>query len=243
MKVGFVIIGRNEGERLKTCLESVKYSDGVIIYVDSGSTDESVTLARGYGAHVVELDMSQPFSAARARNEGFNRLLESHPTIDFVQFVDGDCEILITWIPKAISFLEASDEYAVVCGRRKERFPESSIYNQICDIEWDTPVGDALACGGDALMRVSALKSVNGYDASFIAGEEPELCFRLRQNSWKIARIDEEMTRHDANMTTIGQWWKRSLRSGYAYQLNYFKHGHKPPEFFKKKEIRSIKFW
>ena len=99
--VGVVVIGRNEGERLRRCLESVRGAAQAIVYVDSGSTDGSVALATGLGATVVALDMRRPFTAARARNEGMRRLQAIAPDLVFVQFVDGDCEMVAGWLPLA----------------------------------------------------------------------------------------------------------------------------------------------
>lgn len=240
--IGVVAIGRNEGERLRLCLESVVNQVAQIVYVDSGSTDGSVQLARSLGVEVVELDLSIPFTAARARNAGFARLLELNPQLDYVQFVDGDCEIVRGWLDRAQQELGTNPNVVVVCGRRRERFPKATIFNRLCDIEWDTPIGEAKACGGDALMRISALRAVGGYNPTFIAGEEPELCVRLRQNGGKIHRIDSEMTLHDAQMTRFSQWWKRSVRAGYAYAEGAFLHG-APPEQHWVKETRSIRLW
>lgn len=240
--VGVVAIGRNEGERLVRCLRSVVGRVGRTVYVDSGSSDGSVTRARELGAEVVPLDMTRPFTAARARNEGFARLLELEPNVSFVQFVDGDCEVVPGWIEEARRILSERGDVAVVCGRRRERFPEASIYNRIIDIEWDTPVGEAKACGGDAMMRVSAFREVSGFDPSLIAGEEPELCVRLRARGWKILRIDREMTLHDAAMTEFSQWWKRAVRSGHAFAEGAAKHG-APPERHWVKETRRIVLW
>ena len=193
-RVGVVAIGRNEGERLRRCLTSVVERAGVVVYVDSGSTDDSVEMARGLGAMVVDLDRTTPFTAARARNAGLATLREAAPGLELVQFVDGDCEVAAGWLELAARQLDAEPQVAVVCGRRRERHPEASIYNRLCDIEWDTPVGYADACGGDALMRVAALAEVGGYDPDLIAGEEPDLCLRLRQRGWKVLRMDAEMT-------------------------------------------------
>lgn len=241
-QVGLVAIGRNEGERLQQCLRSVVGQVPHIVYVDSGSTDGSVALAQDLGVDVVELDLSIPFTAARARNAGFERLLQRYPHLEGVQFVDGDCEVVPGWLQRAWQELSSSPQQAVVCGRRRERFPERSLYNQLCDIEWNTPIGEASACGGDAMMRVSAFRSVGGFNSTLIAGEEPELCVRLRQRGWKIARLDAEMTRHDAQMMQFGQWWRRSLRAGHAYAEGAFLHG-KPPERHWVKECRSILLW
>jgi glycosyltransferase involved in cell wall biosynthesis len=220
-EIGVVAIGRNEGERLQRCLESLIRQVRAVVYVDSNSTDGSVERATALGVEVVRLDMSKPFSAARARNEGFARLRQLHPEIEFVLFVDGDCEVVAGFLDSALAELAAHKDVAVVCGRRRERFPDATVYNRLCDMEWDTRVGEADACGGDALMRVAALGEVGLYNPALIAGEEPELCHRLRAAGWKVRRIDADMTLHDAAMTRFGQWWKRNLRAGFAFASNY----------------------
>jgi glycosyltransferase involved in cell wall biosynthesis len=240
--VGVVIIGRNEGERLVRCLQSLIAQSNQIIYVDSASTDDSVNMARSLGAEVVSLDMSIPFAAARARNEGFERMRKLFPQTDYVQFVDGDCEIAASWLERAVNFLELHPDVAVACGRRRERYPERTVYNMLCDIEWDTPVGQAKACGGDALMRVSSFEGVKGFRSSLIAGEEPELCVRLRAAGWKIWRLDEKMTLHDAAMTRFGQWWKRTLRTGYGFAEGAHLYG-APPERHWVRESRRALIW
>lgn len=241
-QIGVVVIGRNEGNRLKHCLLSVVGEGRTIVYVDSGSTDNSVELAKSFGVHVVKLDLSVPFTAARARNAGFTALLELKPSIEFVQFVDGDCRVVENWLKRAVDELIAHPDVVVVCGRRREEFPNNSMYNRFCNMEWDTPVGEAKACGGDAMMRVEAFKKVGGFNPTLIAGEEPELCVRLRQAGGKINRIDAEMTLHDAQITRLSQWWKRSLRGGHAYAEGAWLHGSTPEKHWVK-ESRSIWLW
>ncbi|MDU1694719.1 MAG: glycosyltransferase, partial [Bradyrhizobium sp.] len=221
---GVVAIGRNEGERLKRCLTSINGA-ARIVYVDSGSTDGSVAWAEQAGIDVVALDMSLPFTAARARNAGMRRLRQLAPEIDLVQFVDGDCELQQDWPAIAITYLVEHPQVCATFGRRRERFPERSIYNLICDREWDTPVGEAKACGGDVMMRVDALEAAGGYRDDLIAGEEPELCVRLRAGGWKIWRLDHDMTLHDAAMHHFSQWWRRQARSGYAFAQGAHLHG------------------
>jgi len=240
--VGVVAIGRNEGERLRRCLESLAGQGLALVYVDSGSQDGSVEMARGLGVEAVELDMSRPFSAARARNEGFGRLLEVAPGARYVQFVDGDCEVAGGWIDRARRELDDRADVAAVAGRLRERRPEQSIYNRLADLEWDTPVGEAKACGGIAMMRVEALRQAGGFDPGLIAGEEPELCVRLRRDGWKIRRIDAEMALHDMAMTRFRQWWRRTMRTGHAYAEGNALHG-RPPERHYVRETRSILGW
>ncbi len=239
-RVGVVAIGRNEGERLRACLSSVVGRLSQIVYVDSGSTDGSVQMAQAMGVHVIPLDMSVPFTAARARNAGWRALLNLSPNVEFVQFVDGDCVVADGWLLKAQRFLRQHPSHAVVCGRRRERFPERSIYNRLCDIEWDTPVGDAQSCGGDALMRLDALQQAGGYRDDLIAGEEPELCVRLRQAGWRIHRLDAEMTLHDAAMFRFAQWWSRSKRAGHAFAEGAWLHGAPPERHWVREAARAV---
>jgi GT2 family glycosyltransferase len=241
-RIGAVAIGRNEGERLRRCLTSLLGRAAPVVYVDSGSIDGSVELARAMGVLVAELDGARPFTAARARNAGFERLLAAAPNLELVQFVDGDCEVVADWLERAEPQISADPRLAVVCGRRRERYPEKSIYNRLCDIEWDTPIGPADACGGDALMRVEAVRAVHGYDPTLIAGEEPDLCLRMRRLGWKILRIDAEMTWHDAAMTRFRQWWKRTVRAGHAYAEGAARDGGSPERHWAK-EARSNWIW
>jgi GT2 family glycosyltransferase len=224
-RIGAVVIGRNEGDRLRRCLDSLAGRAAALVYVDSGSGDGSVALARSAGAEVVELDRAAPFTAARSRNAGAQRLLERWPDVELLQFVDGDCEVAAGWLEAAVRAIDGHADAAAVCGRRRERSPDASIYNRLCDMEWNTPLGPAEACGGDALMRARAFQQAGGFNPALIAGEEPELCARLRRRGWRILRIEAEMTLHDAGITAFGQWWKRTVRSGHAYAEVLALHG------------------
>lgn len=214
-QIDAVVIGRNEGARLVACLQSLAGQVRRLVYVDSGSTDGSVAAAAALGARVIALDMAQPFTAARARNAGLAALASDPP--EFVQMVDGDCAVQAGWIAAAASFLRAHPQAALVFGRRRERFPQASIYNLLCDLEWNTPLGQAHACGGDLLLRWAALEQVGGYRDEVIAAEDDEICQRLRGLGWQLWRIDAEMTLHDAAILRFGQWWRRAVRAGHGF--------------------------
>jgi GT2 family glycosyltransferase len=239
--VGIVVIGRNEGERLAACLDSIdvhRYT--AVIYVDSGSTDDSVSRARASGAKVHELDPSRPFTAARARDEGLRCLLEEFPSVELVQFVDGDCTLDDHWLDRAARELCSDVTVAAIHGRRQERHPETSVYNRLCDLEWYSPEGDVSSCGGDAMFRVSAYLQVGGFDHALIAGEELELCLRLRLDGFRILSVAAPMTRHDAAMTRWSQFWRRSVRSGHAAAEGVAAYGRLHPRY---RALRSSIFW
>lgn len=240
--IGAVVIGRNEGVRLQRCLKSLRAVIDHVVYVDSGSTDDSLAIAAECGVESVSLDMSTAFSAGRARNLGFSRLMALHPDLTAVQFVDGDCELDPNWIDVGFRALTKQADLAVVCGRRRERSPEQSLYNRLIDFEWETPIGESSASGGDFLIRTKCFQAVGGFNTQVVAGEEPELGFRLRQLGWKILRIDHEMTLHDAALTRFSSWWKRERRGGYGGLDVHFRTASDSHSYFAK-HVRSTWFW
>jgi glycosyltransferase involved in cell wall biosynthesis len=236
---GAVAIGRNEGNRLIRCLQSLSRAS-LIVYVDSGSSDGSVQAAYTLGVDVVELDMSVPFTAARARNAGFNRLQQIAPQLNYVQFLDGDCELAAGWPDQAVSLLDMRPDIAAVCGILQEREPNRSIYNWLCENEWNGPLGEIRSCAGNVMHRAFALKSVGGYREEVVAAEEDELCLRLRAANWRIWRIGYKMAIHDAAMTRFDQWWKRSFRTGYAFAQGADLHGATPERHFVWESRRAL---
>ncbi len=240
--VGFVVIGRNEGARLRQCLESVLRQSPRVIYADSASTDGSVALARDLGVKTVVLDDSAPLTAARGRNAGYRALREHFPKCEFVQFLDGDCILAPQWVEHAVEFLRSNPRAAVACGRRFEANPDASAYNRLCDEEWNTPVGRAEAGGGDALVRVSAVEQVGGFRSELKAGEEPEMMARMRHAGWEIWRLDLPMTEHDARIVRFGQWWRRALRGGYGYAQVWTTTGSLPRRLYGR-QLRSALIW
>jgi GT2 family glycosyltransferase len=239
-EVGVVVIGRNEGERLRRCFQSL--AGWRTVYVDSGSRDDSVRLAREMGVEAIELDPSRPFTAARGRSEGFQYLARRYDDISYIQFVDGDCEVVDGWMMKALEVLDERKGVAVVCGRVRERYPNASLYNYLQDLDWNDPVGKVSSSGGIAMMRVDALLQVGGWREELIAGEEPDLCYRLRQAGWAIERVPDMMVYHDSAMTYFSEWWRRCRRTGYAYGLGFLTGGSYPGAF-RFKKILSILFW
>lgn len=216
-RTAIIVIGRNEGERLTAALDSSREVTQKVIYVDSGSTDKSMETARIKGVLAIELDRTKPFTAARARNAGVAAIRANFSNIEFVQFLDGDCELDRNWVDSSIEFLGSRPDVVAVCGRLRERHPEKSVYNLLCDIEWSVPSGEVDTCGGIFCARLEAFEAVGGFREDIVAGEEREICSRLRGNGAKIWRIDNEMAIHDADMTRFSQWWSRSIRCGFTY--------------------------
>jgi glycosyltransferase involved in cell wall biosynthesis len=240
-----VIIGRNEGQRLVRCLDSVRAMcgvDGIVetIYVDSGSTDGSPARAAAAGVKVVAVEAARP-TAALGRNAGWRAA-----SGEFVLFLDGDTVLHPDFFRVALDAISADGTVAGVWGHRREIHPERSIYNRVLDLDWIFAAGFTEYCGGDVLMRRKALESVDGYDPTLIAGEEPELCRRMRDKGYRILHIDAPMTGHDLNMTRFRQYWRRAVRTGHAYAEVSPRFRHTDDPLWQHASVRNLSrgaFW
>lgn len=217
-----VVIGRNESAHLRACLASIAAMDYPrsqveVIYVDSASSDDSPQLAAALGARVIPVS-GDPMTAARGRNAGW-----AATEAPLILFLDGDTQVHPQFVAEALAKLSSDPAIAAIWGHRRESRPDGSIYNRVLDLDWIYPPGWTEFFGGDVLIRREALVSVNGYNPELIAGEEPEMCRRLRGHvhdgsPWKIFHIDAPMTGHDLRMTHFSQYWKRATRAGHAYE-------------------------
>ena len=241
-KVAIVVIGRNEGERLKSCLRALNCGAMTVVYVDSGSSDGSAEYALTVGCNVVELDAAMPFTAARARNAGFASLVKEEPDVAFVQFLDGDCDLMEGWLERGTAALIGRPDVGIVCGHVREIHPEASVYNKICDLEWEQRPGEIRTSGGRFMIRREAFSAAGGFRADVIAAEDDEFCVRVRGLGWKILMVDAEMARHDAAMTRFSEWWRRSRRTGHAYAQVAALHGKGEERYFVR-DCRRVWFW
>lgn len=213
--LSIVIIGRNEGDRLERCIRSVQAihtpPPGLdVLYVDSDSIDGSLERAKTLGVRVLTVHPERP-TAALGRNAGWRAL-----TTPFILFLDGDTILHPDFINHALPHF-ADPKIAAVWGHLRELAPEASVYQRVLNLDWVYRFGFTEFCGGNALMRREALEKVNGYNEALIAGEEPEMCQRMRAFGYSILHIDQPMVLHDLGITRWSQYWRRTTRTGHAF--------------------------
>lgn len=233
--IDIVIIGINVERYLYDCITSIRAADYPqellnIIYVDGGSTDCSVTIGNHAGIRVIQLDHSSP-TPGRGRNAG---IFEA--TAPFIQFLDADTLMHRDWLKTALAHFDK--KIVAVCGKRSERRPDLNQYHRIASVEWFYEQGPCRYFGGDFLARREPLATSGGFDELLVAGEEPDLSCRLRQQGWIILRIAADMTLHDLNMTRFTQYWKRAFRSGHAYAEVGLRYLHSPEKLWLRELLR-----
>ncbi len=229
-QIGVVVIGRNEAPRLGACLAALAGSSAPMVYVDSGSEDGSPEIAAHAGLRVIHLHEG-PYTAARGRQTGFEFLRAHHPELQYVQFVDGDCILDAAWLARGVRFLTEHPRAGAVVGRLRERCAQRSLLIRLVDADWDLPTGDIDAVGGILMARIAALDEVGGWSTGLIAGEDLDLGARLRAAGWALHRLPADMTFHDIGIRTVGEMWRRSIRSGFSYAALAMRHGRDCPRW------------
>jgi GT2 family glycosyltransferase len=237
-EIGVVIIGVNVERYLADCIRSVQtanYPAGrlKIVYVDGGSRDASARIAGEFeNVAVIELNDRHP-TPGRGRNAGWK-----HLSTPLIQFMDADTVIDPDWFERAFRALD--DATAAVCGHRREKYPLKNAYHRFTEMEWHYETGPCRYFGGEAIVRRSVLEATGGFDEDLVAGEDPELSYRIRLNGRQILRIDAPMSVHDINMTTFRQYLKRAYRSGYAYAEIALRFIRNPEKLWLKESIRIL---
>ena len=215
MDISFVVIGYNEAACLNSCLLSIQaanleHLEHEVIYVDGGSQDDSRNIAEAVGVDIL-LGGEKQRKAAENRNLGFK-----HSTARFIQFIDGDMAMDPDWPMTAAAFLASHEQTAVVCGNIKEINP--SVFYQILQLDWSDEEGEVLACGGSAMWRRDVLEALNGFPETVAYGEEPFLCWRVRNElGMKISYLNRAMADHDLGYSGFMDYWRRNVRCGETY--------------------------
>lgn len=220
VETGVVVIGKNEGEGLRDSLQSVLPYQPYVIYVDSGSSDNSVTLAKEMGISVLELDGSALYTPARGRNEGAKYLEEKYTQLKYLQFLDGDCQLVSGWIKRAQKVIKEKAGLGIVVGFRQEKDRNHSVFTRLLDVElkriWEPKCGLVETTGGDMLVKLTAFNAVGKFNSEFLGGEEPELCTRMMAAGWSIYKIDTNMSLHDGSDMNVFNRIQRHLRFGWT---------------------------
>jgi glycosyltransferase involved in cell wall biosynthesis len=111
--ISVIIPVYNSAEMLKQCLAAVSSSDYKTyecIVVDDSSTDDSTSIAREYGARIIELK-GGPFGPAYARNRGVEAAQGT-----FIFFIDADVVIKPDTLRKIVRSFSDHPEYDALFG-------------------------------------------------------------------------------------------------------------------------------
>jgi glycosyltransferase involved in cell wall biosynthesis len=216
-----VVIGLNESLHLGRCLESVRVgldgaaehlSDSEVIYVDSGSEDDSTDVALRWADAVFRLKCKP--SAAAARAAGLEECKG-----EIVLLLDGDMELDEAWLREALQTWSESGFDSNVAGligirddvRYRAKDGNVRILGIDANVYRTTRKSRAFHFGGALLARTDVLRRVGGYRSRLHGFEEPDLHARLRADGWQVLELPLLFIRH--YLREPAPAWRRLLRS------------------------------
>jgi glycosyltransferase involved in cell wall biosynthesis len=216
--VSVVIIGKDEEQNLGACIRSVRAMEYPaerleIIYVDTGSSDRSVEIARGM--QVIAVEEKSPFpSPGLARNRGMREARH-----DIIHFIDGDMTIARDYLKEAVRLLDTGDIVCVI-GDVRERNSEKSFLARVLNYPWSSrEAGFVDAPGGGGTFKKVALQTVGGYNPLILKGQETELGYRIHERGYKIYKIEHLMAVHNYGIARLYDLLSRSYRMGASYGM------------------------
>lgn len=213
-----VVIGRDEGPRVGRALDSIRRAlsspgfDALgrgcqVLYVDSGSLDDSLAHAQAAEVECVSIARATA-SAARARNTGLQ-----HAKAPWVQFLDADMVLDASWLPAALQRAQR-DSLDGVGGRIVERLEGATLWSRAFGLDWNARGARGGPIGGAGLWRRTALEALGGFDESLREGEDPDLCRRMRAGGFRLESLERDMVLHELGLRGPREWWRRGVAVG-----------------------------
>jgi len=211
-----VLIGRNEEQFIGGAIDSVlavkeRIPSLEVIFVDSASTDRSVEVAQQHPSRILQLKPEWPRCVAAG---GYIGYLHSHGK--YVFFQDGDSNVEADWLVKAVDFMEANPAYGGIAGVLDEEYIDAAgnyhgsvpnvfgqdLAKEVCEVKH---------LGGIAFYRRQAMKIAGPVNPHLPTAEDHELCMRIRNAGYKLARINGRMAvKFTENRKTLYEILRRS---------------------------------
>lgn len=222
-KLTVVIIGRNEEQFIAKSIRSAlavqpQLPSLEVIFVDSASTDRSVEIAKELPIRVLQLRPDWPLCVAAGRYTGF-----LHSRGRYILFLDGDAEVEAEWLVRAVEFMDQHPRYGAVAGVLDEEYvnPEGlqmggtkNVFGQ----DLTQSLIDCKALGGIAMYRRTAMEQAGTVNPHLPTGEDDELCMRIRNCGFQLARIEGRMAiKYTEQRDTMHEVLRRSRTKMYDY--------------------------
>jgi glycosyltransferase involved in cell wall biosynthesis len=222
-KLSIVLIGRNEEQFISKSIESALscrklFPDTEIVFVDSASTDRSIEIAMNYPIRIIQLRPEWRLCVAAGRYLGF---LHSHG--EYVLFCDGDAQLEPNWVDQAIQFMDTNAEYGGVAGVLDEEYVDrygtrhggaTNVFGQnLLSVRQDCKL-----LGGIAMYRLKAMQLAGPVNPHLPTAEDHELCMRIRNQGFKLARIQGRMAvKYTEKRDTLYEVIRRSRTKMFDY--------------------------
>jgi hypothetical protein len=200
MVLSYIIPVRNDAERLRLCLQSIRASAGdipsEIIIGDNGSTDESAVAGRAAGARVLDLPDRR---VAQVRNEAAQAARG-----EFLAFVDADHVLDAGWARAAVDVLRDPSVSAV--GAQYRTPLDGTWVQQTFDCMRRHQPGNRSVewlPSGNLVVRRRVFEQLGGFDVSLETCEDVDLCQRIVQGGGRLLAVEALRSVHLGDPPTL----------------------------------------
>lgn len=220
--VSVIVPTKNSAGTIEMCLGSIKeqtYPDIEIIVVDNCSEDETVDIAREYGAVVLFRNSER----SEARNYGADTSKGNYLVI-----IDSDMELTPSVIEECIKEISKDGVGAVI-------IPEISVgegfWTRCKALERSCYIGDD-TIEAARFFDKKVFWEIGGYDKEMVSGEDWDLSQKVKAAGYKISRIDSLIKHHEGRLSLL-----RTMRKKYYYAKHIRNYIKKNPEMAKKQMV------
>ena len=218
--VSIIIKTLNEEKKVATAIESalraVEIFGGEVILADSLSNDKTIEIAQQYPIKIIQLVNPKERCCGIGPQLGYQ-----YSQGEFVYILDGDMQILDTFLPKALEYMRKHPKVGGVGGKMQEMNTSSLEFQSRVERQAQhMKAGQVDRLDGGGLYRKAAIESV-GYlsNRNLHSYEEFDLAIRLRAQGWQLHRIDTDAVRHWGHDAPPYQLLMKRWKSGYIKGL------------------------
>jgi len=223
--ISIIIPALNEEDYIGKCLTSINDLDAPkgffeVIVINNGSTDRTAKIAKDFGAQVYSIKTG-PIS--RLRNYG-----ASQAKGKIFAFVDADCVVSKDWLKNAL--VELEDEGVGAAGSNYQisgqgtwvskawEFNMRELKNK-CETDWIQ--------SGNLIIKREVFNLVGGFDERLSVCEDSDICYRIKDNGYKIMSNRDICSYHLGFAKNIWTFFKKGLWQGQDLIGVFFKHRNK----------------
>ncbi len=224
MLISFIVIARNEDRVIKNNLRALsnianKLNGVEVILVDSNSSDSTLEYMKECAKNIrcpsKVILCSGELNAAVVRNIGFKNACGN---LSF--FIDGDTEVNIEFVEKAMELFENNKNLLGVTGQLSDYMYDDD-FEALIEVLKDrnniSKQQSVTKFGGNVILRSDILMKLGGWDESFTVNEDIELAIRLATNGEVIA-VPILIGNHHTKITEIyNRSYLELLRGRHSY--------------------------
>lgn len=202
------LIVKNESDRLERCLASVRDIVDEIVVVDTGSDDNSIDIAKSFGACIGNFAWCDDFAAAR------NAALEMVKTEWFLQ-IDADEELKLAAGPDSLEIAFSTDAGAsaialrIVNTAHGQWVKSPRLHRMVPGIHWVRPIHETIVQPGhDDDPKIDASDGVHILHHGYVGDAIPA---KIERN---LKLLDAHLKAHPDDIATLFYYARENAWAG-----------------------------